>query len=126
MTPRNAPWLLIGALSWCALPVLGHETPAVEVVAAHDLVLGSRDSASQGTLGEAALAQALTVQFGLDEARQLKAMCDDEGIEFMASVFDLERFAWTQALGVRRPGAKRQAQRDQHRQQRTGKRDRAT
>ncbi len=49
-----------------------------------------------------ALAQALTVQFGLDEARQLKAMCDDEGIEFMASVFDLERFGWVESLGVRR------------------------
>ena len=64
MTPRNAPWLLIGALSWCALPVSGHETPAVEVVAAHDLVLGSHDSASQGTLGEAALAQANSLRPG--------------------------------------------------------------
>jgi sialic acid synthase SpsE len=50
----------------------------------------------------AALAQALMVQFGLDEARQLKAWCDQEGIEFMASVFDLERFEWTQTLGVTR------------------------
>lgn len=49
-----------------------------------------------------ALAQALTVQFGFDEAKQLKAWCDQEGIEFMASVFDLERFEWTEALGVRR------------------------
>jgi sialic acid synthase SpsE len=49
-----------------------------------------------------ALAQALTVQFGFDEARQLKAWCDQEGIEFMASVFDLERFGWTESLGVRR------------------------
>lgn len=49
-----------------------------------------------------ALAQALTVQFGFDEAKQLKAWCDQEGIEFMASTFDLERFAWTESLGVRR------------------------
>jgi sialic acid synthase SpsE len=49
-----------------------------------------------------ALAQALTVQFGLDDARQLKAWSDDEGIEFMASVFDLERFEWMQSLGVGR------------------------
>jgi N-acetylneuraminate synthase/N,N'-diacetyllegionaminate synthase len=49
-----------------------------------------------------ALAQALTVQFGFDEAKQLKAWCDQEGIEFMASVFDLERFGWTESLGVGR------------------------
>jgi sialic acid synthase SpsE len=49
-----------------------------------------------------ALAQALTVQFGFDEARQLKAWCDEEGIEFAASVFDLERFDWVQSLGVKR------------------------
>jgi N-acetylneuraminate synthase/N,N'-diacetyllegionaminate synthase len=50
----------------------------------------------------AALAQALTVQFGLEDARRLKAWCDDEGIEFMASVFDIERFEWMQELGVSR------------------------
>jgi N,N'-diacetyllegionaminate synthase len=49
-----------------------------------------------------ALAQALTVQFGFDEAKQLKSWCDQEGVEFMASVFDLERFGWTESLGVRR------------------------
>ena len=49
-----------------------------------------------------ALAQALSVQFGLDEARRLKAWCDEEGIEFMASVFDLERFDWMRELGVAR------------------------
>jgi len=49
-----------------------------------------------------ALAQALTVQFGFDQAKQLKAWCDQEQIEFMASVFDLERFGWTEALGVTR------------------------
>jgi sialic acid synthase SpsE len=50
----------------------------------------------------AALAQALTVQFGFDEAKQLKAWCDQEGIEFMASVFDLERFGWMESLDVQR------------------------
>lgn len=49
-----------------------------------------------------ALAQALTVQFGLDDAKELKRWCDQEGIEFMASVFDVERFEWMQSLGVRR------------------------
>ena len=49
-----------------------------------------------------ALAHALAVQFGRDHAKQLKAWCDEEGIEFMASVFDLERFEWMEALGVRR------------------------
>lgn len=49
-----------------------------------------------------ALAQALTVQLGFEQARQLKAWCDQEGIEFMASVFDLERFGWTESLGVKR------------------------
>ena len=49
-----------------------------------------------------ALAQALTVQFGLSDARQLKAWCDQEDIEFMASVFDLERFGWMESLGVQR------------------------
>lgn len=51
---------------------------------------------------DAALAQALTVQFGFDHARQLKTWCEQEGIEFMASVFDLERFEWMETLGVRR------------------------
>lgn len=49
-----------------------------------------------------ALAQALTVQFGFDEAKQLARLCEQEGIEFMASVFDLERFGWVEALGVKR------------------------
>jgi len=49
-----------------------------------------------------ALAQALTVQFGFDEARQLKRWCDEEGIEFMASAFDVERFEWMRELGVER------------------------
>lgn len=57
----------------------------------------------QGSFPNAeALAQALTVQFGFEHARRLKAWCDQEGVEFMASVFDLERFGWTEALGVKR------------------------
>lgn len=51
---------------------------------------------------EEAYAQALTVQFGREEATKLKAWCDEEGIEFMASVFDEERFEWMEALGVKR------------------------
>ena len=49
-----------------------------------------------------ALAQALTVELKADDAKQLSVWCEQEGIEFMASVFDLERFGWTEALGVRR------------------------
>lgn len=49
-----------------------------------------------------ALAQALTVQFGFDEAKELNRLCAQEGIEFMASVFDLERFGWVETLGVKR------------------------
>ena len=56
----------------------------------------------------AALAQALTVQFGFDEATRLKAWCDEEGIEFMASVFDLERFDWTR-VARRSPPQDRQS-----------------
>ena len=57
----------------------------------------------QGSFPNAdALAQALTVQFGFAQAQQLHAWCGQEGIEFMASVFDLERFGWTETLGVRR------------------------
>ena len=58
MMPRNAPWLFFGALSWCCLPVLGHDAPAVEVVAPHEPLPGGSDSAGQGVLGQAALAQA--------------------------------------------------------------------
>jgi N-acetylneuraminate synthase/N,N'-diacetyllegionaminate synthase len=49
-----------------------------------------------------ALAQALTVQFGYEDARRLKRWCDEEQIEFMASVFDDERFEWMESLGVQR------------------------
>ena len=49
-----------------------------------------------------ALKQALTVQFGFEDACQLKIWCDEEGIEFAASVFDIERFEWTVELDVTR------------------------
>ena len=49
-----------------------------------------------------ALQQALTVQLGYPEARQLKRWCDEEGIEFMASVFDEERLEWMESLQVKR------------------------
>jgi len=45
---------------------------------------------------------ALTVQFGFEQAKILKEWCDKEGIEFMASVFDLERFEWMEELKVKR------------------------
>jgi N-acetylneuraminate synthase/N,N'-diacetyllegionaminate synthase len=86
---------------------------------AHELIRRARDAGAdiakfqfydpykifgpQGSYPNAeALAQALTVQFGWDEAQQLKAWCDEEDIEFMASVFDVERFEWVEKLGVRR------------------------
>ena len=45
---------------------------------------------------------ALSVQFGFKQAKALKKWCDEEGIEFMASVFDLERFGWMEELKVKR------------------------
>ncbi len=51
---------------------------------------------------EEALRHALTVQFGFEEAKQFKRWCEEEHIEFMASVFDLERFEWMESLGVTR------------------------
>lgn len=51
---------------------------------------------------EATLKQALSVQFGFEDARRLKTWCDEEGIEFAASVFDVERFEWVEELGVKR------------------------
>jgi hypothetical protein len=57
------------ALCWCALPVLGHEMPPVEVVAHRDDAPGSSDAASQGTLGAQRLqARVLAVPGQLLEA----------------------------------------------------------
>ena len=36
------------------------------------------------------------------QTRQIKAWCDQDGLEFMASVFDHERLGWCEALGVAR------------------------
>jgi N-acetylneuraminate synthase/N,N'-diacetyllegionaminate synthase len=45
---------------------------------------------------------ALTVQFNYEQAKVLKKWCDEEGIEFMASVFDIERLEWAESLKVKR------------------------
>ena len=45
---------------------------------------------------------ALKVTFGFDQAKQMKVWCEEEGIEFMASTFDEERFEWMEVLNVRR------------------------
>ena len=45
---------------------------------------------------------ALAVQFGYDDAVRLHGWCQEEGIEFMASTFDEERFEWVESLGVKR------------------------
>ncbi|MDD5594696.1 MAG: N-acetylneuraminate synthase family protein [Candidatus Omnitrophica bacterium] len=45
---------------------------------------------------------ALTVQFKFKEAELLSKWCREAGIEFMASVFDLERFEWMEKLDVKR------------------------
>jgi sialic acid synthase SpsE len=37
-----------------------------------------------------------------DDLRRLAEVCDKVGIEFMASVFDVERIAWLEEVGVRR------------------------
>lgn len=37
-----------------------------------------------------------------DEAKQLKEWCNEIGIEFMASAFDIERLGWLEELGVKR------------------------
>jgi sialic acid synthase SpsE len=37
-----------------------------------------------------------------EEFKELKEYCDKVGIEFMASAFDLEHFAWLEELGVKR------------------------
>ena len=45
---------------------------------------------------------ALTVQFDYEQVKKLKYWCDQEGIEFMATVTDEERFKWTEDLKVKR------------------------
>jgi len=42
------------------------------------------------------------IQFGFDEAKQLKQWCDEENIEFSASVFDIERVEWMESLKMKR------------------------
>ena len=37
-----------------------------------------------------------------EDVIKLMKWCDDEGIEFMASVFDFERFKWLEDLGIKR------------------------
>lgn len=44
----SAGWL---ALVWCALPVLGHELPLVEVIGHDDNAIGTSEAASQGVVG---------------------------------------------------------------------------
>ena len=45
---------------------------------------------------------ALRMQFDFEQAKKLKAWCDQEKIEFMASAFDEERFKWIKSLEVKR------------------------
>lgn len=40
-------------------------------------------------------------ELSADQAWLLKECCDDEGVEFLASAFDLERLGWLEALDVR-------------------------
>jgi N-acetylneuraminate synthase/N,N'-diacetyllegionaminate synthase len=42
------------------------------------------------------------LEFNKEQFAELKAYCDEEGIEFMASVFDEERLGWMEDLGVKR------------------------
>lgn len=42
------------------------------------------------------------MEFNKDQFAQLKEWCDEEGIEFMCSVFDEERLGWMEDLGVKR------------------------
>ena len=37
-----------------------------------------------------------------EEFKELKEYCDEVGIEFMASAFDIEHFEWLEKLGVKR------------------------
>lgn len=41
-------------------------------------------------------------QLNKEHIKQLTKWCDEEGIEFMASVFDEERLGWLEELGVKR------------------------
>jgi len=41
-------------------------------------------------------------EFNKEQFAELKACCDEEGIEFMCSVFDEERLQWMEDLGVKR------------------------
>lgn len=42
------------------------------------------------------------LEFNKAQFEELKAHCDEEGIEFMCSVFDEERLQWMEDLGVKR------------------------
>jgi len=42
------------------------------------------------------------LEFNKEQFAQLKDWCDEEGIEFMCSVFDEERLQWMEDLGVKR------------------------
>lgn len=46
--------------------------------------------------------EAKKAELNFDNAKALKKECDKAGIEFMASVFDLERLGWIKELGVKR------------------------
>ena len=50
MPPRFAPLLVSLALPWCCFPVLGHESPVLEVIGHHDRDLGPSEAASEGTI----------------------------------------------------------------------------
>lgn len=42
------------------------------------------------------------LEFSQKDVEQIKAWCDEEEIEFLASVFDAERLRWCEQIGVRR------------------------
>jgi N-acetylneuraminate synthase/N,N'-diacetyllegionaminate synthase len=42
------------------------------------------------------------LEFGFEQFAELKKYADEEGIEFMCSVFDEERLGWMETLGVKR------------------------
>lgn len=46
--------------------------------------------------------EAKKAQLSLGQAKQLKSECDRVGIEFLASVFDIERLNWILKLGVKK------------------------